>query len=142
MDIYKHRRRYRLFKAILLGAALAGLTALILAMIDGGKNPCARVRDYFCKKDPTGIQCKSYVSLVDDSQHDSSPAMRSNIRAQCESKIEGAASPRRTASARREARPAHLARITPERSSSRRRRRPKVGSLRRSGATAAMRSPT
>ena len=88
IDIYKYRRRYRLFKAILLGAALAGLTSLILAMIDGGKNPCGRVRNYFCKKDPAGLQCKSYDGIVDDSEHDSSAEMRSQIRAQCQSKID------------------------------------------------------
>src|SRR5450432_1608526 len=42
VDVYKYRRRFRLLKAILLGASLAGLTALILAMIDGQKNPCER----------------------------------------------------------------------------------------------------
>jgi hypothetical protein len=88
IDVYKYRRRYRLFKAILLGAALAGLTSLVLAMIDGGKNPCAKVRNYFCKTDPAGIQCKSYQGIVDESEHDSSPQMRSHIRAQCEAKIE------------------------------------------------------
>jgi hypothetical protein len=87
VDIYKHRRRYRWFKAILLGAALAGLTSLILAMIDGGKNPCERVRNYVCAKDPAGLQCKSYEGIVDESAHDSSPEMRSQIRAQCEAKI-------------------------------------------------------
>jgi hypothetical protein len=88
VDVYQYRRRFRLFKAVLLGAALAGLTALILAMIDGGKNPCERVRAYFCEKDPAGLQCKSYAGIVDESLHDSSPEMRSHIRAQCESKIE------------------------------------------------------
>jgi hypothetical protein len=87
VDIYKYRRRFRLFKAILLGAALAGLTALIMAMLDGKRNPCERVRDYLCKKDPAGLQCKSYDAIVDESVHDSSAEMRSNVRAQCESKI-------------------------------------------------------
>jgi hypothetical protein len=88
VDIYKHRRRYRLFKAVLLGAALAGLTALILAMVDGSKNPCERVRNYQCKKDPAGLQCRSYEGLVDESLHDASPAMRANIKSQCQSRIE------------------------------------------------------
>ena len=87
VDIYKYRRRFRLFKAILLGAALAGLTALIMAMVDGKRNPCERVRDYLCKKDPAALQCTSYAAIVDESVHDSSPEMRSNVRAQCESKI-------------------------------------------------------
>ena len=88
VDIYKHRRRYRLFKAILLGAALAGLTALILAMLDGGRNPCERVRTYLCNKDPAGLQCKSYAGIVDESVHEGSAEMRGQIRAQCQSKIE------------------------------------------------------
>jgi len=87
VDIYKYRRRFRLFKAILLGAALAGLTSLIMAMLDGKRNPCERVRDYLCKKDPAGLQCKSYDGIVDESVHEA-PEMRSHIRAQCMSKIE------------------------------------------------------
>jgi hypothetical protein len=87
VDIYKHRRRYRLFKAILLGAALAGLTALVMAMVDGRRNPCERVRDYLCHKDPAGLQCKAYAAIVDESVHDSSGEMRSQIREQCQSKI-------------------------------------------------------
>ena len=88
VDIYKHRRRFRLFKAILLGASLAGLTALVMAMIDGQKNPCARVQKYLCQKDPAGLQCKSYAGIVDESVHEGSPEMRGQIRAQCQSKIE------------------------------------------------------
>ena len=88
VDIYRYRRRFRVFKAILLGAALAGLTSLIMAMIDGKRNPCERVRDYLCKKDAAGLQCKSYETIVDESVHDSSAEMRSQIRAQCQSKIE------------------------------------------------------
>jgi hypothetical protein len=88
VDIYRYRRRFRLFKAVLLGAALAGLVSLIMAMLDGKRNPCERVRDYLCKKDPAGLQCKSYDSIVDESVHESSAEMRSHIRAQCESKIE------------------------------------------------------
>jgi hypothetical protein len=88
VDIYRYRRRFRIFKAILLGAALAGLTSLIMAMVDGKRNPCERVRDYLCKKDPAGLQCKSYETIVDESVHDSAAEMRSQIRAQCLSKIE------------------------------------------------------
>jgi hypothetical protein len=88
VDIYRYRRRFRLFKAILLGAALAGLTSLIMAMLDGKRNPCERVHDYLCKKEPAGMQCKAYESIVDESVHEASAEMRSHIRAQCESKIE------------------------------------------------------
>ena len=88
VDIYKHRRRYRLFKAILLGASLAGLTALIMAMLDGKRNPCERVQEYLCKKDPAGLPCKSYAEIVDESVHETPAEMRSHIRSQCQSKIE------------------------------------------------------
>jgi hypothetical protein len=88
VDIYKYRRRFRLLKAVLLGAALAGLVSLIMAMLDGKRNPCERVRDYLCKKDPAGLQCKSYDGIVDESEHEASGLMRSQIRAQCVSKIE------------------------------------------------------
>ena len=88
VDIYKHRRRFRLFKAILLGAALAGLTSLIMAMVDGKKNPCELVQKYLCQKDPASLPCKSYASIVDDSAHDPSHEMRSTLRQQCQSKIE------------------------------------------------------
>ena len=88
VDIYKHRRRYRLFKAIVLGAALAGLTSLIISMVDGQKNPCERVQNYLCKKDPAGLPCKSYASIVDESVHEAAAEMRSQIREQCQSKIE------------------------------------------------------
>ncbi|HVU51327.1 MAG TPA: hypothetical protein VHL80_11605 [Polyangia bacterium] len=88
VDIYKYRRRFRLLKAVLLGAALAGLVSIIMAMIDGKRNPCERVRDYQCKRDPAGLQCKSYQGIVDDSVNDPSGQMRSQLRAQCQSKIE------------------------------------------------------
>ena len=39
-------------------------------------------------EDPAGLQCRSYDGIVEESEHDSSPQMRSNIRAQCEAKIE------------------------------------------------------
>jgi hypothetical protein len=88
VDIYRYRRRFRLFKAILLGAALAGLVSLVMAMLDGKRNPCERVRDYQCKKDAAGLQCKSYQDIVTDSVHEPSAEMRSQLRAQCQSKIE------------------------------------------------------
>lgn len=87
VDVYKYRRRYRLLKAILLGASLAGLTALIMAMVDGRKNACESVRTYLCKKAPAGLPCKSYEAIVDESKHDSSAEMRSNVLEQCEQKI-------------------------------------------------------
>jgi hypothetical protein len=88
VDIYKYRRRFRTLKAIGLGAAMAGFVWLILTMVDAKRNPCERVRDYLCGKDPAGFQCKSYQGIVDDSVHEASAEMRSQIRAQCQMKIE------------------------------------------------------
>jgi hypothetical protein len=88
VDIYRYRRRFRLLKAILLGAALAGLTSLIMVMLDSKRNPCERVHNYLCQKDPAGTQCRSYAGIVDESEHEASAEMRSQIRAQCQSKIE------------------------------------------------------
>jgi hypothetical protein len=88
VDVYQYRRRFRFLKAVLLGAALAGLTSLVLAMIDGQKNPCEKVRKYMCAKDPAGLNCKSYSDLLEDSKHDPSAEMRSNILAQCQTKLE------------------------------------------------------
>jgi hypothetical protein len=88
VDVYKYRRRFRLLKAVGLGAFLAGLCWLILVMVDGQKNPCQRVRDYLCKKDPAALACKSYEGVLDESLHDAAPSMRSNIKAQCQSKID------------------------------------------------------
>jgi hypothetical protein len=87
IDIHHYRRRFRTLKAILLGAGLAGLTWLGLALYDGARNPCKRVRNYYCKKEPAGLNCQRYEGVLQESQEDG-PAMRANIRAQCQSKIE------------------------------------------------------
>jgi hypothetical protein len=87
IDIHQYRRRFRTIKAILLGAALAGLTWLAMIMIDSKRNPCQRVRDHFCKADPASVQCTSYQVVLHESQ-DEGPTMRANIRAQCQTKIE------------------------------------------------------
>ena len=88
IDVHHYRKRFRFLGAIALGAAMAGLVALILWMVDSKRNPCERVRDHFCKQDPAGIACKSYNGILDESLHDESSQMRANIKAQCLSKIE------------------------------------------------------
>ena len=88
IDVHRYRKRFRLMGAIALGAAMAGLVALIMWMLDSRRNPCERVRDHFCKQEPAGIACKSYTSILDESLHDESAEMRANIKAQCLSKIE------------------------------------------------------
>jgi len=88
IDVYKYQRRFRALKAVGLGAFLAGLVGLILWMVDSRRNPCERVRDHFCRLEPNSAQCQSYQGILDESIHDESAEMRSNIKAQCQSKIE------------------------------------------------------
>ena len=91
IDVNRYRNRFRVLKAIglgALGAAMAWLVALVMWMLDSRRNPCERVRDHFCKQEPAGIACKSYTSILDESLHDESAEMRANIKAQCLSKIE------------------------------------------------------
>jgi len=88
IDVHQYRRRFRLLGAIALGAAMAGLVALIMWMVDSKRTPCERVRDHFCKQDPASVGCKSYTGVLDESLHDESSQMRANIKAQCLSKIE------------------------------------------------------
>jgi hypothetical protein len=87
IDVHQYRKRFRTVKAILLGAGLAGLTWLVLSMVDSRRNPCQRVRDHLCKAAPASPECRSYDVVLRESQ-DEGPAMRANIRAQCQTKIE------------------------------------------------------
>ena len=88
IDVYRYKKRFRALAAIGLGSLASGAVWLVLIMVDSRKNPCEKVRNYFCHKDPAGLQCKSYESILDESLHDDTPAMRSNIKAQCQSKID------------------------------------------------------
>jgi hypothetical protein len=60
----------------------------VLRMVDDNRNPCERVRNHLCAQDPKGMPCKNYESVLDMSVNDTSKEMRSNIKAQCLSKIE------------------------------------------------------
>lgn len=88
IDVYRYRKRFRAMAAVGVGTLAAGAVWVVLIMNDSRKNPCEKVRNYFCHKDPAGLQCKSYEGILDESQHDDTPAMRANIRSQCQSKID------------------------------------------------------
>jgi hypothetical protein len=88
IDVNHYKKRFRLLKAIGLGALLAGGVELAFVMLDSRRNPCERVRTHFCKQDPKSMQCQTYAGILDESLHDDSPAMRANIKAQCQSKID------------------------------------------------------
>ena len=88
IDVHQYRRRFRTLKAIGLGAAGAGLVWLVMIMLDSRRNPCERVRDHFCAQDAKGLACTTYQGVWKESVEDDNPAMRGNIRAQCQSKIE------------------------------------------------------
>jgi hypothetical protein len=88
IDPYKYRKRTRALAAIAVGALGAGLVWVAMTAFDQARNPCERVRDYLCRQDPKSLQCTAYQGIVDESNKDPSPQMRSNIRAQCVTKIE------------------------------------------------------
>jgi hypothetical protein len=88
ININQYRNRFRLLKAIGLGAALAGLVWLVLIMLDSRRNPCERLRDHLCRQDAKGLQCKTYQGVWQESLQDDNPAMRANIKSQCQSKID------------------------------------------------------
>ncbi|HET6284053.1 MAG TPA: hypothetical protein VFH73_24060 [Polyangia bacterium] len=88
IDVHQYHRRFRVMKAVALGAAMAGLVWLVLVMLDSRRNPCERVRDHFCGRDPGGMPCASYKGIWQESVEDESPSMRANIKSQCQSKID------------------------------------------------------
>jgi hypothetical protein len=87
IDPYKHRRRLRALAAVAVGAAAAGAVWVVLEAFDQSRNPCERVRDHLCAQDPRSVQCQSYESVFRESVEDPNPDVRSNIRAQCLTKI-------------------------------------------------------
>ena len=70
-----------MLKAIGLGAAMAGLVWLVLIMLDSRRNPCERVRDHFCGREPAGTNCQMYKGIWQESVEDESPAAGAGIAA-------------------------------------------------------------
>ncbi len=88
IDPYKSRRRWRIITAVLVGAMGAAAVAVVMEGSDRARNPCERVRDYLCKKEPAGLPCESYKTMVDESVTEPSKAARGFLRGQCDTKIE------------------------------------------------------
>lgn len=87
IDVYKHRRRWRAVLAILIGAAGAGLVTMVFEGKRLARNPCERVRDELCRRDPKGLACQNYERILDDSVSDPTEDARSLLRGQCDKKI-------------------------------------------------------
>ena len=89
IDVHQYQKRFRALKAVGLGAAGAGLVWLILILLDSRRNPCQRVRDHLCRAEGAGaVACRTYETILKESEEDASAAMRQSIRAQCQTKIE------------------------------------------------------
>jgi hypothetical protein len=87
IDPRKYRRRYRLTMAVLAVAFCTAVLWVAVRMAVASRNPCERVRDYFCKKALDVTKCNSYQGVFKESVEDQSPKMRGVIRDQCLTKI-------------------------------------------------------
>ena len=87
IDPHKYRRRYRTIMAVLAAAFCTAVVWVAMHMAVASRNPCARVRDYFCKKALDVGKCNSYQGGFKESVEDQSPKMRGVIRDQCLTKI-------------------------------------------------------
>ncbi len=88
VDPWRRRRRNKALTAILVGGLLAGVFWVVVIAVESARNPCKRVRDYVCAGKPGSLDCTSYEQLLVDSEHDTSRAVRGEIRQQCKTRIE------------------------------------------------------
>ena len=87
IDPHKYRRRYRALMALLAVAFCTAVVWVAIRMAVASRNPCERVRDYYCSKALDQARCASYQSVLKESVEDESPKMRGVIRDQCLTKI-------------------------------------------------------
>ena len=87
IDPHRYRKRYRLIMGALALALCTAVVWVAIHMAVASRNPCERVRDYFCKKAPDVTKCDSYQTVFKESVEDQSPKMRGVIRDQCLTKI-------------------------------------------------------
>jgi hypothetical protein len=85
--IRRHNTRKRALAAIGLGALGAGLVWVVMEAVDSARNPCQRVRDYTCRREPGSPRCESFQQLLRDSVEEPSAAVRGEIRNQCLTRI-------------------------------------------------------
>jgi type VI protein secretion system component VasK len=88
IDPYRYRRRTQAILAIACGGLLAGIVWLVIAAFQSARNPCERVRDHYCREDARAPECAAYEATLQASEKEANPLMRSNVRGQCERKIE------------------------------------------------------
>jgi hypothetical protein len=88
IDTNKYRRRYRLIVGSLVSLLFLGVGYTAISMARAARNPCERVRAYFCKQAPDPVKCAAYDGIFKESEQDDSARMRSMIRDQCLTKIE------------------------------------------------------
>lgn len=88
MNVTRYRTKRRAIYAVLLGAVMATTVWVVFEAVDQRRNPCERVHDYYCKRDPASLNCTVYKGILKESQGDVSVQMRRNIKHQCDRKIE------------------------------------------------------
>jgi hypothetical protein len=88
IDPHKYRRRRRITSLAVAVVFCTAATWVAVRMAVASRNPCERVRDYFCKKHLVDVEkCNSYQVVYKESVEDQSPKMRGVIRDQCLTKI-------------------------------------------------------
>jgi len=88
IDPNRYRRRSRRIMLLLAAVFCASVVWVAVRMAVASRNPCERVRDYFCRKAPIdAAKCNSYQVIFKESVEDQSPRMRGVIRDQCLTKI-------------------------------------------------------
>jgi len=87
IDPHKYRRRYRVLMTLVALVFCVAAVWVALRMADAGRNPCERVRDYYCNKARDAAKCEAYRTTYQESVEDESSKMRGVVRDQCLTKI-------------------------------------------------------